>query len=251
MTTRIPFILTNEQRKYLGLIPVEDNWELVPFAGYYLYYDGDVIRKKIETKDDGTYYEAEVCEHTEQNRTILLPKTSKGKPKKITHATISSFLPFGVYFNFSADYICIASYTTQTTFYHEDNPDKLSLYEWLNKWIAETTESDRKEIENYKNNMRRKHIKYREGDFFSFKIGRRKWGFGRIVLNIPELRKSASYKARKNYGLEHLLGSSIYIMVYRKISDTPDIDINKLMSYGTLPVQAVMDNHFIMENIKS
>ena len=46
MKANIPFELTNEQRKYLGLSPVNDTWELVYFAGQYLYYDGNIIRKK-------------------------------------------------------------------------------------------------------------------------------------------------------------------------------------------------------------
>lgn len=82
METNIPFELTNEQRKYLGLSPVGGTWELVYFENQYLYYDGNIIRKKITVDDDGSYYEAELYEVTEENRTILLPKTKRGKPKK-------------------------------------------------------------------------------------------------------------------------------------------------------------------------
>ena len=161
----------------------------------------------------------------------------------MNYTATQSFRPFGVYFRFSANLICIANYTTQTTFFYENNAMKLSLHEWLNKWISETTEMELEEIEHYKNAMRQ-HVKYSEGDFFSFKIGRKKWGFGRIVLNIAERRKSASFKSQKNYGLNNLMGKPLYIMVYRKISDTPNIEINELVSCDTLPVQAIMDNHF-------
>ena len=44
--------------------------------------------------EDGTYYEAELCEYTEQNRTILLPKTKRGKPKKMNYTATLSFQPF-------------------------------------------------------------------------------------------------------------------------------------------------------------
>ena len=69
--------------------------------------------------------------------------------------------------------ILIANYTTQTTFYKEKLPYDLSLKEWLDHWISETTEKDLEEMEMYKN-AKRQHIKYREGDFFAFKIGRTK-----------------------------------------------------------------------------
>lgn len=243
MEAKIPFELTNEQRKYLGLSPVGDAWELVYFANQYLYYDGNTIRKKITVDDDGSYYEAELCETTEQNRTILLPKTKRGKPKKMNYTATLSFQPFGVYFRFSVNQIIIANYTTQTTFYHEDRQCSVSLEEWLNHWISETTEEDLAELELFKN-AKRQHVKYREGDFFAFKIGRKKWGFGRIVLNIAELRKSATFKLQKNYGLFNLMGKPLYIMVYRNVADTTEIDINELALCRTLPVQAIMDNRF-------
>lgn len=243
MEAKIPFELTNEQRKYLGLSPVGDAWELVYFANQYLYYDGNTIRKKITVDDDGSYYEAELCETTEQNRTILLPKTKRGKPKKMNYTATLSFQPFGVYFRFSVNQIIIANYTTQTTFYHEDRQCSVSLEEWLNHWISETTDEDLAELELFKN-AKRQHVKYREGDFFAFKIGRKKWGFGRIVLNIAELRKSATFKLQKNYGLFNLMGKPLYIMVYRNVADTTEIDINELALCRTLPVQAIMDNRF-------
>lgn len=243
MGANIPFELTNEQRKYLGLSPVGDTWELVYFTEQYLYYDGNIIRKIITVDDDGSYYEAELYEITEENRTILLPKTKRGKPKKMNYTATLSFQPFGVYFRFSANEIIIANYTTQTKFYHEVPQNNLSLKEWLNQWISETTEKDLEEIELYKN-AKRKHTKYREGDFFSFKIGRRKWGFGRIVLDIAERRKSTTVKVQKNYGLTNLMGKALYIMVYRKIAETEKININELSLCKTFPVQAIMDNNF-------
>lgn len=142
---------------------------------------------------------------------------------------------------FSNNEIIIANYTTQTTFYHENPQSNISLNDWLKQWISETTEEDLKEIELYKK-AKRKHVKYKEGDFFSFKIGRRKWGFGRIVLNIAQLRKSATFMAQKNYGLTHLMGQALYIMIYQTIADTTEIDINGLRQCKTFPVQAIMDN---------
>ena len=51
---KLKFELTNEQRKYLGLIPVEEDWELVKlnykYENIYFYFDGDIIRKKNKFK---------------------------------------------------------------------------------------------------------------------------------------------------------------------------------------------------------
>ena len=45
------FILTNEQRKYLGLNPIEDHWEVMDIKGTLYYFDGDVIKKEISASD--------------------------------------------------------------------------------------------------------------------------------------------------------------------------------------------------------
>ena len=46
------FELTNEQRKYLGLIPVEENWELVKFDdNIYHYFEDDIIKKEITVSE--------------------------------------------------------------------------------------------------------------------------------------------------------------------------------------------------------
>ncbi|MBO5456561.1 MAG: immunity 26/phosphotriesterase HocA family protein [Muribaculaceae bacterium] len=242
-----PSFLTNDQRKYLGLNPVEDSWELVYLSkkyGTYLYFDGDIIRKIIHLEEDGSYYEGEAFEHTAQNHTILLPKTNRGKPKKLNYTATLSFSTFGIYFSFSSQMVIIANYTTQTTYYSQEfNDESVSLQQWLNKWVEESNDNDLKDIEAFKNTKRR-HVKYREGDFFTFKIGRRKWGFGRIVLNIAERRKSPQFKKEKNYGLANLMGQALYIMIYDKISDKPETDIDKLINHRALPVQSIMDNRF-------
>ena len=81
---KLKFELTNEQRKYLGLIPVEKDWELVKLDYKYedIYFYGDIIRKKISLSEN-SYYETELNEKTTENRTVILPKTARGKIKII------------------------------------------------------------------------------------------------------------------------------------------------------------------------
>lgn len=258
MNENMPFELTNEQRRHLGLTPVEKSWELVRVADKFLYFDGDIIRKVIESstvnkhgnaldisriKNFNEYYEADLCEHTAENRTILLPKTKRGKPKKLNHTATLSFSPFGVYFHFYGEKVSIANYTTQTTFYHCDKVKDGSLKDWLDEWVSEATDEDMRELKLFKK-AKRQHVKYREGDFFTFKIGRRKWGFGRIVMNISEVRNKPDFTAKGNYGLRHLMGKPLCIMIYKTMSDTPEISIDDLCKCRTLPCQYIMDNRF-------
>ena len=245
---KLIFELNNEQRKYLGLIPVEEHWELVKFDnGIYYYFEDDTIKKEIKVSKN-YYHEAELNVKTAENRTMILPKTKRGKIKKFNYTATQSFSPFGTYFTFSADGVIIANYTTQRTYYSEafvkkENISLDALKKWLDKWIEESTEEDLKEIEEFKN-TKRKHCKFKEGDFFAFKIGRREWGFGRILLDVAKLRKDENFEKNKNYGLAHLMGKPLIIKVYHKISDNKNIDLKELSECLALPSQPIMDNIF-------
>ena len=242
------FELNNEQRKYLGLIPVEEHWELVKFDnGIYYYFEDDTIKKEIKVSKN-YYHEAELNEKTAENRTMILPKTKRGKIKKFNYTATESFSPFGTYFTFSADGVIIANYTTQRTYYSEifSEKEKISLdnlKKWLDKWMKETTEEDLEEIEEFKN-AKRKYCKFNEGDFFAFKISRREWCFGRILMDVSKLRKDENFEKNKNYGLAHLMGKPLIIKVYHKISDNKNIDLKELSKYSALPSQPIMDNIF-------
>ncbi|WVU42359.1 immunity 26/phosphotriesterase HocA family protein [Fusobacterium polymorphum] len=178
---------------------------------------------------------------------MILPKTVRGKIKKFNYTATQSFSPFGNYFTFSTDGVIIANYTTQRTYYSESfNERNISLdnlNNWLDKWIKECTEEDLKEIEEFKN-AKRKHCKFKEGDFFAFKIGRREWAFGRILLDVAKLRKDKNFEKNKNYGLAHLMGKPLIIKVYHKISDNKNVDLKELSECLALPSQAIMDNIF-------
>ena len=245
---KLTFELTNEERKYLGLIPVEEHWELVKFDnGIYYYFEDDTIKKEIKVSKN-YYHEAELNVKTAENRTMILPKTKRGKIKKFNYTATQSFSPFGTYFTFSADGVIIANYTTQRTYYSEafvkkENISLDALKKWLDKWIEESTEEDLKEIEEFKN-AKRKHCKFNEGDFFAFKLSRREWGFGRILLDVAKLRKDENFEKNKNYGLAHLMGKPLIIKVYHKISDNKNIDLKELAECLALPSQAIMDNIF-------
>jgi len=245
---KLIFELTNEQRKYLGLIPVEEHWELVKFDnGIYYYFEDDTIKKEIKVSKN-YYHEAELNEKTAENRTMILPKTKRGKIKKFNYTATQSFSPFGTYFTFSTNGVIIANYTTQRTYYSEifSEKEKISLdnlKKWLDKWMKETTEEDLEEIEEFKN-AKRKHCKFNEGDFFAFKISRREWCFGRILMDVSKLRKDENFKKNKNYGLANLMGKPLIIKVYHKISDNKNIDLKELSKCLALPSQAIMDNIF-------
>lgn len=114
--------LTNEQRKYLGLELVDSAWERVEISNsikpenesgrVILYFDGDIIRKKISIQYSGSYQEDTVYLKTLENRTMIAPKTGKGTPKKLNAVNLQRYNAEGMYFFYSG-YITLGNYTTQ------------------------------------------------------------------------------------------------------------------------------------------
>ncbi len=243
----IPFELNNYQRKYLGLDLVEDNWEKVNIKDkIWIYFDGDIIKKLIEVDiEQNLYLECKLDEKTENNRQIILPKTNRGKKRKLNYSAVINCSRIGVYFGWYS-YVSIANYTTQTNYYHESlkdgQKDFNGLQNWLNAWINDTIQEDLIEIDNFKGKQL-KHHKFREGDFFAFKIGRREYGYGRILLDIGKLRKDKTFKKNKNYGLD-MFGKPLIIKVYHKKSLSKEIDLDQLSHCLSFPSQAIMDNCF-------
>ena len=72
--------------------------------GTLCYFDNDVIKKEISVSDcegDAFYYkENELNIETAENRTIVLPKTAKGKPKKLNFTATQSSRGIGLYSSF-------------------------------------------------------------------------------------------------------------------------------------------------------
>lgn len=124
------FILNNTHREYMGLKPLEKNYELKIITNkyydeYYIYFDGTTIKKII------FYYispieillcEYDVCYETEENRTILLPKTTRGEKRKLNYTAIKSLNGQGNYVFMQIDLknkkgeFNIGNYTTQKLF---------------------------------------------------------------------------------------------------------------------------------------
>lgn len=240
------FELTNHQRAYFGLKKVQDHWEKIKLTDeIYLYFDGNTIVKSIAISE-GSYTEDEMNEETE-NRETLLPKTKRGKPKKLNFSSFQSRNGIGTYFSYSSRTgVTIGNYTTQRTFYSThfeeiEIPTFESLQQWIKNYIEESTEEDTLEIEAF-SNEKRKRVKIKEGDFFCFKVDRRNYGFGRVLLDIRKLRKEKAFEKKKHYGLAQLMGQALTVKVYHKISADKYVNIEELKHLKSFPSQYIMDN---------
>lgn len=250
------FYLTNEHRKYMGIKPLKENYEILIFKRdkyeeCYLFFDGDKIVKRVEYfKSEAmiSMSEDDVNYNTKNNKTIVLPKTSRGKERKLTASVAGSLSGEGVYFYISQHFseecgeVMIGNYNTQKTFYKNKYIDKCSTYDdfkkWCDKFVAESTEEDLEAAQKFAL-KKRKHCIYKEGDYFRVRLGRNQYTYGRILLDI--------YKRRKDNTLEYwdiLMGRPLLIEVFHILTTRKDVSIDELKKLKTFPAQHIMDNNF-------
>lgn len=244
--------LTNEQRRYFGLEPVEPTWERIEIPNNcvkpelstgkdILFFDGDILRKAIWLHNNGHFRENSYKLKTQDNRTMIAPITAKGKPKRLNGVNIQRCNPYGVYFDFHGG-VVIANYTTQQTFYSSAfaglpsmNEDALASF--LAKWIAESDDKDLTEIQAFAQ-AKRRHCKYREGDFFRFRYDRRNYGYGRILLDVRQFIKDGGQF------WDILMGKALCVSVYHIVTENPNVSIYDLQKLKSCPSDYVMDNRF-------
>ena len=244
--------LTNKQRKYLGLERIEPEWERVEILNNcvkpelstgkdILFFDGDVLRKVIWRHDNGSFRENSYRLPTQDSRTMIAPLTKKGKPKRLNGVNIQRCTPYGMYFEYNGG-IQIANYTTQQTYYSSAfagvpfmGPDELTAF--LDKWVDETSDRDLDELQAFAHRKRR-HCKYKEGDFFRFQYDRRNYGYGRILFDVKKYIKDGG----KFWNI--LMGKVLCVSVYHIITKDPSVDIADLQKLHSCPSEYMMDNRF-------
>lgn len=245
-----PFELNNDQRKYFGLNPIHDDWSKVILDGdayrpaSLLYYEDNRIKRQVISTAE-IYHELEYDEVTRE-RKILVPKTAKGKEQKLSASVLEKRKPLGVYLYINPSRLIIASHNTQTTFYSSDwdhnSETKKQISEWID-WFISASENDHlQKIAAFKH-TKRQNAKFKPGDYFTFKLSRTTFGFGRILLDVQQLRKRGFLT--REHGLNLIMARPIFIQLFIYSSSNKNVSIDILNQQSTLPSDVMMDNHLL------
>ncbi len=246
------FELTNEQRRCFALPPVLDTWKKVevkasPYDDYvtYAFLSGQKIVKVIIVSDNGRrdmYREFGVDQMLSADGTKILPKTDKGKPQNFTSANLLKKTPVGMSVYFYSGYISVVNNTADQAFYRSaynaEKPRTLNDFSnWVENWCCNTGKKELDEINEFAK-LTKTHQKFREGDFFRYRINRNLYGYGRILVDYGKMRKD---------GVpfwEIFMGKPLCVAVYHIATADAHVTPEHLVTLKMLPSQMIMDNIF-------
>lgn len=244
----IDFELTNDQRRCFALEPVEPDWEKIElkpnqFDLYdtFAYLSGSTIRKLI-CVGERIYAEQSFCEAVTEDGQFLLPKTSKGKPVPLTAANALKRTPRGMALLYSNSQVSVTNRTAQQDYFRSayvgiSLPVFSEFEDFVEKWCRETDPQKQADLDAFAR-LPRIHQKYREGDFFRFRLNRSLFGYGRILLDYSAMRKN------KVPFWEIFMGKPLCVSVYRIATERTDCRAEELAALPSLPSTMVMDNIF-------
>ena len=246
------FELTNEQRRCFAIPEVLDTWEKIkvkkgPYDTHdtYAYLDGEKIVKVIEICERGgeeKYLEYGVDQTLSEDRSMLLPKTAKGKPQPFSAPRLNKATPIGMSIWFGNGNINLVNNDSDQSFYRSSYEGiKIASFSDFDMWVADWCKNTGvKEMEDLAEFASRKkiHQKFKEGDFFRFKINRTLYGYGRILVDYAQMRK------QKIAFWDVFAGKPLCVAVYHVVSEKPDLTVDELVGMKALPSQMIMDNIF-------
>ena len=249
------WFLNNTHRKYMGLKELKDTYELVTYKGrynekFYLFFEQNKIKKVISyLKSDYmlSYREDDVDYVVTEDKKFVYSKKDPNKTKKLNITAINSFNGEGNYFYIyyyvqtNNGHAIIGNYTSQKTFYKDDDVKDITkikdFQKWCDKYVNDSTDQDLEDVQNFAKEDR-KHVKYKEGDYFRVKMGRNLYGYGRILMDV--------YKRRK-HGFRYwdiLMGRPLIIEMFHILTEDSNVSVEKLKKLKTFPSQHIFDNNF-------
>jgi len=239
----------------VGLIPVEQGWEWMrtPLESKenrkcWVCFDGDILRKVLMVGPE-TYIESEMEEQTLEGRTKILPRNGRGKLRPLSSADLER-RPLGMHLHYHGrqHQFYIEHMESGRTYYNASLDTKMpadlkEFADWARHWETETTPTDMEELAALLCLKKRQRMPYREGDFFRYPLGRRQFGYGRILLDYNKQRKC---KEPFRDILKGVSQRPLLVMPYRIISNDPALAVEELRQVPAMPSFYMEDYHIAL-----
>jgi hypothetical protein len=234
--------LTNNQRRYFGLLSVADSWDRIQLSDTTIvYYQGDRIVKVLDYTHGYWEYDADI--ETRQ-RQILLPRTARGKEQKLTIARILKVKGSGIWFSGSFQGGGVHVYDhRRNLFFIKSFAEEgdIKNYKDINSWVTNYINKVPPEYFDWLDkelSQKRLKVKVKEGDVVAFKIAPGQFGFARVLLDVFAERQKGDLVRPE---LIWFHPRSLIVAPYAHYADTLQIEIDKLVNKKNLPTLCIFD----------
>lgn len=268
--TEFFIMITNEERKYMGLDVIEDSWDISQFYSKTnllhkrtsVFWCNDTIKKIIveEKKISGerilyeciTEYDTDL---NTENREWLLPLTTRGKKKKINATNILAVNSLGCGFHFSLDTFHEAS--VSMSIYNDRNNKHIAIGE-EDKISKIRNDADFHEFMEYymktcpphyfdrvKALREGSHVtaKYKTGDVFRIEVDRFRYCYGIITGQVKEILKWNELS--EFHSLRSLMMVPIMVRFYDICTMDDNLSVEDLTCIPLGRVEVCGDNEII------
>lgn len=249
-------ILTNDERELFGLELISVKWDRVEIKkGIVVYFDGDAICKIIynyEHSGEGfinTLYIEEDNLIKTRNREFVLPRTAKGKEKKLNYTSINGMKSTGCRFSLTLSTSGIGATLNVTNSQNSLRlpipfPQQIGTVDAFRQWLA-TFVSSRDEryfskVERMKN-APRKNVKYKNGDIFCYEIDLEYYGFALIIGQITKIKKAGVLKQEHIWN--DLMTVPLIVRTYQFKSQEKNMPIEEIIQHSLSDSFFMMDDH--------
>lgn len=241
-TGDITYELSNDQRRYFGLHPVEKDWEKVQLSDTIAIYFSHNRIVKILNFESG-YVEYDTYINT-IDRQILIPQTDRGKQQKLTLPKILKIKGSGVQFSGSFLGGNIHVYDNRrNVFFIRSFPEDGDMrnYEDIDRWASNYIAGVPPNYFKWLNDQlvqEKLRVKIKAGDIIAFELTKTEFGFARILCDVFTDIKSNTAGSERLYWFHP---RSLIVAPYAFFANTKQVNTEELIQKPTLPAVCIFD----------
>ncbi len=257
-------MLSDEERRYLALDPVDPSWEKVSVYSVtgclkkrtVLFYEGNTIVKVIyeeySVKDDGSYISRSYNEFDTRletdNRTMLLPLTSRGRAKPVTPTNVMAVKPFGceffIFLQNGKSYIIVRNLRNnqEVMIGEKDRVRKImsdeDFHEFMRYYIPTCPDDYFERIATVRS-MEHQTVKFRAGDIFRCQVDRRHYTYGLILGKTREIEKWKELP--EVHSFRYIMMQPVIVRMYDFVTTDKDMTEKELSGMALCPPELCSD----------
>jgi len=245
-------LLTSSLRPYLGLLPIDEQWDEIDLEGARAYFDGDRLVKVItpETADGRSrgYFEYDVSLPTTERRSVP-PHRQGGKSSPLTLARATAHgvrTGFAFHWDQKRSFVAIMRDATDWSVFPEDDPrfkDRDGVLAWLEDFVRHAPEDWLTQIEAQRVRVP-KRVRWRGGDVFLIQardvygFAKREYRVGRVLLDLGLLSKRSVWGGRA-WDLAVDFWGNMIAQLYPITMTSSEVDLGRLRALSpSVPVAA-------------